>query len=175
VNVVFGCLSCCFCRRLEEGTHVDVKTQICKAGSDNFGTAVMAVLSQLSHHDTRPSTFLLCKCIGHLPGVDKIGVEHNFAGVDTTDGVLYSLIASKSTLHGKAYFAQASPRACSLNGQCQEVVAAQAALVYGLELLLYQLLIAVGAQLLQPLDLALAYGRIVYFKNINISGFMDGV
>lgn len=40
---------------LEEGPYVHVEADVCKAGGDDFGSSVVAVLTHLGHEDPRPA------------------------------------------------------------------------------------------------------------------------
>ena len=78
VNVVFHGLTGSFGGSLEERAHVDVETAVGIAGCDNFGAAVVTVLTHFSHHDTGLAPFALGEFLGHLLCADEVGIIFGF-------------------------------------------------------------------------------------------------
>ena len=59
---------------LEQGTHIDVETDVGIAGGDHLGAAVVTVLTHLGNHDTRATALFLGKFIATLASPFEGGV-----------------------------------------------------------------------------------------------------
>ena len=56
---------------LEQGSHIHIEATVCVARGYHFSTTVVPVLTHLGNHDTRLTTFFLCKFGGEGLCLDK--------------------------------------------------------------------------------------------------------
>ena len=97
--IVLHSLTGSFCRSLEERTHIHVKAAVGITGSNNFRTAVMAILSHLRNHDTGLTSFALCKFLTHLLSLDKVRIIEDL----DYDNLVISIKSSDVMMCAKAH------------------------------------------------------------------------
>lgn len=78
MNIVFYGFASSFLRSLEQRSHVNIKTTVCKSCSYNFCTTVMSVLSHFGNHYTRTATLFLCKFFSQFASSCEICILFTF-------------------------------------------------------------------------------------------------
>ena len=121
MDIVFDGHAGGFARRLEERPDVHVEAQVGERGGDDFGAAVVAVLSHLGHQDARPPAFGTGEFFGQRTRLLEFGIALAFRRVDARDGAAHSLVAPEDLFQRGRDLAQCGARAGCLYGQFQQV------------------------------------------------------
>ena len=83
-------------RGLEQRSHIDVEADVGIAGGDYLGPPVVAVLTQLGHHDARLAALLLRRTARPKPWLrSKSLVVFHFCRVYAGDGADHGLVAAR--------------------------------------------------------------------------------
>ena len=98
VNVVIDSILSRLLRSLEERSNVDIPAHIRETRRDNFCAAVVTVLTNLSHEDTRTTTSEFLEFISAGTNFIKFRLLPEFAGVNAAYRVNRRLITSANLL-----------------------------------------------------------------------------
>ena len=167
VNIIIHRVLCCFFWSLEQRSDIHVKAHIRKGCCNNFGAAVMTVLTHLSNHDTWTTTFEFFKVIRHSTYFFDNIVIFKFARVYTRNGTNNGFMTATNFFNSKGNFAQRCTSTSSFKGKSKQVAFPGFCCICnrfkaGLNLIF----ITVSTQLFQTTNLRFPYSCIIYVKDI---------
>ena len=121
MHIVINRLSSNFFWGLEKTANVDIKAEISESTSNNFCTAIVAILTHLGDKDARVATFSLREClhVGHsllvLSFTLSVGLLKRLFAVSTTHDRVLGDMTTIYCLESHADFTNCGPLLSCLN------------------------------------------------------------
>ena len=167
VNVIIHSVLCCFFWSLEQRSDIYVKAHICEGCSNNFSTAVMTVLTHLSNHDTRTTTFEFFEIISHLANFLDYIIIFIFAGVYARNRADNSFMTATYFFNSKGNFTQGCTSTSGFKCKSKQVAFPRfCSICNRFETGLNLIFVTVSTQLFETTNLRFSYSCIIYVEDI---------